>query len=118
MIETASPQTLIILFVGLVLLGLGLLVWLLRYIIRGTRQGEKKKIDAPPVAVPDAEPEPVTAPQIAEAPPTPATRIAEESPRASAPSRIPAGEPGDRLLMRVWQDREGFLVVEMDGQRH
>jgi hypothetical protein len=28
------------------------------------------------------------------------------------------GEPGDVLLMRVWQDRSGVLVVEAEGQRY
>jgi hypothetical protein len=30
----------------------------------------------------------------------------------------PTGEPGDVLLMQVWQDRSGDLVVEAGGQRY
>ena len=31
---------------------------------------------------------------------------------------LPAPEPGHTLLIQVWQDQEGCLVVEMDGQRY
>jgi hypothetical protein len=37
---------------------------------------------------------------------------------ANRPLAPPSPVPGDVLLLQVWRDREGFLVVEVEGQRY
>jgi hypothetical protein len=127
----ARPELLIGLMVVLVLLAISLTVWLLRYVIRGQRQRRKgaapvtRDVTAPTSAAvagaaspPAVErPAPPTAPGLDAAPP-PEGGFAEADQRTSPSPAPAAGETGDVLLMQVWQDRDGFLLVEVDGQRY
>jgi hypothetical protein len=56
-------------------------------------------------------------PVLAEAPPEPEVALPASRPPAPAVQTRPPG-PGDVLLMQVLRDREGFLVVEVEGQRY
>jgi hypothetical protein len=56
--------------------------------------------------------------QLAEQSPGPVTAADGASSRHLAGEMTQAPEPDDALLMQVWQDREGNLVVEVDGQRY
>jgi hypothetical protein len=139
--QTASPEVLIGFMVVLGLTAIGLMVWMVRFLVRGQRQKRKVPAESPPsverpleaeegvvgqmpTAIPDAVTRPVTEH------PAPAGRFAEPSHTPSpAPSLRGAAQvaqqrkhapvrPGDTLLMQVWQDRDGYLVVEVDGQRY
>ena len=74
---------------------------------------------APVVAQPPDVPSvaPASTPPVAQPPATPPDTPAVP-PASAAPARQPVSKPGDTLLMRVWRDREGFLVVEASGQRY
>jgi hypothetical protein len=119
--EVSSPEVLIGLMAVMGLTAIGLTVWLIRYILRGQRKKKPAKAPSPPpsqdeatelasAAIPDAAPHPVVEP------PEP-THTTPFIPPA-AQGREPVSEPGDILLMRVWQDRDGYLVVEVEGQRY
>jgi hypothetical protein len=56
-------------------------------------------------------------PIIVDTPTEPVSALPASRPLApSTQTRQPV--PGDVLLMQVWRDREGFLVVEVEGQRY
>jgi hypothetical protein len=120
------------------LLAVGLTIWLLRYVVRGQGQKKKRPVETPP--------EPSVEERVDDAPAAlhsteetfasteqPALLTANQAstsefvePEPDAPSppspvqqpREPVPEPGDVLLMQVWQDRDGYLVVEIEGQRY
>jgi hypothetical protein len=117
--QTVSFGTLIGFMVVLVLIGLGLVLWL----TFSVRQERRKKERPPATAArpteqatlspPATPPEPVAAlPPAAEEP----APVRQPPPTPLAQTREPV--PGDVLLMRVLRDREGLLVVEVDGQRY
>jgi hypothetical protein len=135
---TASPEVLIGFMVVLGLVAVGLTIWLLRYVVRGQGQKKKRPVETPPepLSKEHADDVPVALHSTGEPPASteqlglPAanqvstTEFAE--PEHSTPSppapvqqpREPVSEPGDVLLMQVWQDRAGYLVVEIEGQRY
>jgi hypothetical protein len=129
----ASVGILIGMMVVLVLISVGLVA----YLIRGLRKNEPSKpatVPAEDVSVEmeqesrdpqspaEGSDDPVAAPdegQKAITQPTESERTVPQ-PSASALVRqpVPAGEPGADLLMQVWQDRQGYLVVEVGGRRY
>ena len=137
-----SPEMLLGLIVVLGVVAVGLTIWVLRYAMRGNRVQRPKakgaaeaearrlaEIKEAAVKVPEVSavtPErapPASSPLVApSAPPATCGELAESTPAAtSAPAasaRQPMPQPGDTLLMRIWRDREGFLVVEAGGQRY
>ena len=120
---------LVALLIVLGLTGIGLTVWLARYIFRGQR---KKNGGEPSLARPsEAEDversatdvsQPLTQSQEDARPVAGRPELERGVVPASAASEVreqeSASESGDRLLMQLWQDRDGFLVVELDGQRY
>lgn len=120
---------LVALMIVLGLTGIGLTVWLARYIFRGQR---KKNGGEPSLARPsEAEvversatdvSQPLTQSQEDARPVAGRPELERGVVPASAASEVreqeSASESGDRLLMQLWQDRDGFLVVELDGQRY
>jgi hypothetical protein len=135
---TASPQMLIG-FMLLLLVFAGLLVV---FLIRGRRK--KQKMEPPAATGPKAEsragaktPDPTPASDVAAfAEQAPATlQLPEEAvvpaaaspepgrdtplaPTVAVPPAAPPSETDAVLLMQVWQDRDGFLMVEVEGQRY
>jgi len=127
----ASFETLIGLMVVLVLFAFGLIA----YLVRGVRKGRAAKAPPPP---------PLERRSVEPAPP-PQSLALQGRPPVAAPSQ-PAGllelphqtppvavaaalrpapqpqpmleRPGDVLLLQVWQDQDGFLVVEVGGKRY
>jgi hypothetical protein len=131
--EVSSPETLLVFIVVLGSLALGLTVWLLRYVVKGRKKKEPasspaeteqqvEQASVPPPApeerLADAPAEPVAASRPVTQAPGPARTMPSASPAAVSPGREPALEPGDALLMQVLRDREGFLVVAVEGQRY
>jgi hypothetical protein len=124
-----SPEMLVALMVVLGLTGIALTVWLVRYIIRGL--SNKNGSEPSSAQISEAEvverstadvPQSLTQPQ-EDARPVAGRPDLERGavPTSAAPEvweQESALESGDRLLMRLWQDGDGFLVVELDGQRY
>lgn len=125
----ATPGMLIGVMILLLVLALSLVILL----IRGMRKGKAKKSST-------AKPKAKTARKAAEPPSSEAQRVESVSagvaaglmPEAIVPEAVadpsqpvPSAvqettqqDPDTRLLMRVWQDREGRLVVEAEGQSY
>lgn len=131
--EVTSPETLLVFIVVLGLVALSLTVWLLRYVVRSRQKKEpasspaetEQQVGQASVAPPapeerwaDAPAEPVAALRPVAQAPSPARTMPSASPAVVSPGREPALEPGDALLMQVLRDREGFLVVRVEGQRY
>lgn len=131
--EVTSPETLLVFMVVLGLVALSLAVWLLRYVVRGRKKKEpasspaetEQQVEqasmaplAPEEHLADAPAEPVAALRPVAQAPSPARTMPSASPAAVLPGREPELEPGDALLMQVLRDREGFLVVKVEGQRY
>jgi len=130
----ASVEILIGMMVVLVLMTLGLVA----YLIRGFRKREPAKVTTPlPAEDPSVEREqapsgPITPAAGLEDPSTAADVVSQPTPESTEPQHTmpqpvapavvpqPAStlEPGAALLMQVWQDREGYLMVEIEGQRY
>ncbi|MGD9099164.1 MAG: hypothetical protein PVF45_01705 [Anaerolineae bacterium] len=116
--QTVSFETLIVFMVVLVLVGLAMALWL----IFSIRQERRKK--RPPAAVAEpAEQSPSSLPAAPSEPVAVLPPAAEEPAPSHQPAPTPLAQtrepvPGDVLLMRVLRDSEGFLVVEVDGQRY
>lgn len=127
--------TLIGLMVVLLLLALGLVTFL----IRGLRKARSEKASALPMeetvakdrtSTHASEPARVNVEavdQSAKPVPTPkptaqAVEHRNSYPRSAQNSRLEppngAAEPAGDLLMQVWQDQEGYLVVEVEGKRY
>ncbi len=130
----ASVELLIGMMVVLVLVTLGLVA----YLIRGLRKrGPTRVPDTLLAEDPSVEMEQAAAAVTTPAPgpdrastasdtvsqPTPESAEPERTtPQPAAPAVVlqPAStsESGAALLMQVWQDREGYLMVEIEGQRY
>lgn len=118
-------ETLIGLMVVFVLMGLGLTAWLIHSVRQRQRKrrqatGKDKPIEQASAPLPDTPAEPVAAMSPAMEQPELSHQPSPVSSPAPPPARThtPAPEPGDVSLMQVWRDRDGFLVVEVDGQRY
>jgi len=115
---TATPETLIGMMVVLVVFAIGMIALLVRSLGRGNKRKRQ------PVQVPEqAKARPQTDVVASELPENPAP---EQVPPAPAPAVVtpmasPAATPArpdEVLLMQVWQDAAGVLVVQVDGQRY
>ena len=102
-----SPEMLLGLILVLGIVAVGLTIWVLRYVMRGNR-AQRTEAEAPRPAEIKA-----AAVKVSEG-----SAVTPESTPPAAPARQPMSQPGDTLLMRIWRDREGFLVVETGGQRY
>jgi hypothetical protein len=120
---TATPEMLVAFMVVLLVIALGLIL----YVIRGIR---KSRPTAAPTAgaaedgtadsLSDVDvsftPDFVTSVTDGESPLSSVEgHVADESP-AAVGEDVP--EPGAIQLMEVWQDSEGYLVIEVEGQRY
>jgi hypothetical protein len=129
-----SVEILIGMMVVLVLISVGLVAYLMRE-MRKKEPGktpaappaedvavEMEQASSDPLSPAEGSADPVAAPDGAHQPiaqPADPERTAGQ-PSAPVVLRQPvsAGEPGADLLMQVWQDREGYLVVEVEGRRY
>ena len=128
----ASVEILIGLMVVLVLITLGLVA----YLIRGLRKRETTKVasplraEEPSVEMEQASAGPTMPATALDDPSTASDVVAQPTAESAEPQRtmpqpevaavvrqpVPTPEPGAALLMQVWQDREGYLMVEVEGQ--
>jgi hypothetical protein len=135
-----SDEILIAALVVLALLAIGLIIFVVRALRRGAAPPPPKSGRAPasieePAESPAARtveaqdllerPVPFAEPRFEatleeELEQEPEQEMAEQpEPELLAAQAAPvAPPPGEVLLMQVWQDREGYLVVEVEGQRY
>ncbi len=127
-----SFETLIGLAVVLLLVGLSLTAWLVNSFRKDRRkkkrasagdEGVKRATDPlvdtlPPVVERTELNRAPTLASPAEPPPAVERTELHRAPTLASPVHKPALEPGVASLMRVLRDQEGFMVVEVGGQRY
>jgi hypothetical protein len=104
--------------IGMMVLVSAMVVFLTWFLVRSFRKGTSSKAVATKTALESPEekektPEPPTIDQPESEGPT--AFIPSQTPRIRQPQ--PVHQPEGVLLMQVWRDEEGYLVVEVEGQR-